>query len=738
MKTYNTVVTSKEVKTLENAVARAPYECIELSEGRFGFMDNERGDIRNYFADTLGYECSNYEAFDFEYFDEPQSVEPNKPNFYTQNGWQGSKYDSKKGAKEVAKELRAYIKANPDLNACKWSIRSKWGTVADYLYISLMAAPFDPFTDEYKTRYEYRYNRGYSEHGDTEEYTTSEAYKLIQKVKSFVMQYIYDDSDGMIDYFDRNIYDHYEIGQYYKPFQIIENKGSKKQNGPAGEPNEGKAPETVSVPEGLEIVDYSEKAIAVFGDTKAIKEELKKLGGRFNPYLNHNVEKRSGWIFSKKQADKVRALLAPASDPSESVTLPEPPKEIDITDVLDEPEADTTPLIIPDFEKFGCADFSSVSDELDGFKLGEVAFDQFGEIGVILAFYDMGEVRLTSNGVCNIGNLRKCPKDIAEKEVAHMEVIRPGKDMSENRAGRDIKIFEQNDNFYRIVKRLRDNIKKGHTESTVKKNIKSLYELVHDEFFRTVTVPYFSKHPSINKIDNGVVTEFLRRADKLAKGDNVENDLSGISRFSSIYCTCEEISKEINERSEFAKASKTFIQEWRENNPYPGSEHLEEFNAKFNREYSEFVEKWAKDNGTQINSYLFPDPYPIERGEYKETELDRQKKEADILVESIDGNWYTIRLNREIEIKSKRIRNYDNGCIAVGHIQNLYNLRNRPHIIYIIECGIIYISLLLANYAYVFFIVECLFYQCQRGSASHKYGQSYTRKERHVAQRKYR
>ena len=330
METYNTIVTSKEVETLENVVARAPYECVELEPGQYGFMDNERGDIRNYFCDTLGYECSNYEAFDLEYFDEPQTICKNKPSFYTPNGWQGAKYDSKKGAKEVAKELRAYIKANPDLNACKWSITSKWGMYADSLYISLMAAPFDPFTDEYKTRHEYRYNRGYSEHGDIEEHTTSEAYKLIQKVKSFVMQYIHDDSDGMIDYFDRNIYDHYEIGKYDKPFQIIEKKESKKQSEPMDEPNESKAAEPVAVPEGLEIVDYSEKAIAVFGETKSIKDELKKLGGKFNPALKNNGEKRAGWIFPKKQADKVRALLAPAAcvDPETSQTLKTKEEEV--------------------------------------------------------------------------------------------------------------------------------------------------------------------------------------------------------------------------------------------------------------------------------------------------------------------------------------------------------------------------------------------------------------------------
>lgn len=313
MKTYNTIVKSKEVKTLENVISRCPYECVKLDENKYGFMDNENGDIRNYFCATLGYESS-----DFEYLEKPQTVEPSKPNFYTSNGCRGSKYDIKKGAKEVAKELRAYIKANPDLNACKWSIRSKWGMIADSLYISLMAAAFDPFTEEYKTRHEYRYERGYSEHGTVKDYTSPEAYKLMMKVKTFVIQYIHDDSDGMIDYYDRNIYDHYEIGQYDKPFKMIEKKENPKQDEPSSEPNGAKTSEPVAVLEGLEIVDYSGKAIAVFGETKAIKDELKALGGKFNPALKYNGEKCAGWIFSKKQADKVRELIAPAKNEEEA------------------------------------------------------------------------------------------------------------------------------------------------------------------------------------------------------------------------------------------------------------------------------------------------------------------------------------------------------------------------------------------------------------------------------------
>jgi hypothetical protein len=57
------------------------------------------------------------------------------------------------------------------------------------------------------------------------------------------------------------------------------------------------------------IVNYSEKAIAVFGDTRPIKDQLKSLGGRFNPKLTHDGEKKAGWIFSKSKEQEVRNLL---------------------------------------------------------------------------------------------------------------------------------------------------------------------------------------------------------------------------------------------------------------------------------------------------------------------------------------------------------------------------------------------------------------------------------------------
>lgn len=60
----------------------------------------------------------------------------------------------------------------------------------------------------------------------------------------------------------------------------------------------------------LEIVEYSEKAIAVFGDTKPIKDVLKGLNGLFRANLTYKGERRAGWIYSKKQEQKVREALA--------------------------------------------------------------------------------------------------------------------------------------------------------------------------------------------------------------------------------------------------------------------------------------------------------------------------------------------------------------------------------------------------------------------------------------------
>jgi hypothetical protein len=248
-------------------------------------------------------------------------------NFYTANGWAGSNYDSKLSTKEIAAKVRSYAKKNfPEF---KFSVRSEWSMYTDSMYIELKSGPCVPFVEGSRSA-----ERGYMSTMSTvkgwENELTPEMFKVLDAVTTYANSFRYDDSDGMQDYYDTNFYLKIKVSDEYK---VIEPKAKKSSVKPE-KVEEAKEVEAVTV-EDLEMVDYSEKAIAVFGDTKAIKEQLKELGGRFNPALNYNGEKRAGWIFSKKKADEVRNLMA--SEKVEAVEeLPALPEEIYIPELEEE------------------------------------------------------------------------------------------------------------------------------------------------------------------------------------------------------------------------------------------------------------------------------------------------------------------------------------------------------------------------------------------------------------------
>lgn len=248
-------------------------------------------------------------------------------NFYTANGWVGSNYDSKLSTKEIAAKVRAFAKKNfPDF---KFSVRSEWSMYTNSMYVELKEGTCIPFVEGSRSA-----ERGYMSTMNTvkgwEDELTPEMFKVLNAVTTYASSFRYDDSDGMQDYYDTNFYLKIKVSDEYK---VVEPE-AKKSSVKAEKVEEAKEVEAVTV-EGLEIVDYSEKAIAVFGDTKAIKEQLKELGGRFNPSLNYNGKKRAGWIFSKKKADEVRNLMA--SEKVEAVEeLPALPEEIYIQELEEE------------------------------------------------------------------------------------------------------------------------------------------------------------------------------------------------------------------------------------------------------------------------------------------------------------------------------------------------------------------------------------------------------------------
>jgi hypothetical protein len=60
---------------------------------------------------------------------------------------------------------------------------------------------------------------------------------------------------------------------------------------------------------------YSEKSIAVFGDTQPVKEKLKELGGKFNS----NLRGKAGWIFPLKCEESVKAFVSSNKNSSDNI-----------------------------------------------------------------------------------------------------------------------------------------------------------------------------------------------------------------------------------------------------------------------------------------------------------------------------------------------------------------------------------------------------------------------------------
>ena len=91
---------------------------------------------------------------------------------------------------------------------------------------------------------------------------------------------------------------------YFNRETAPENRGISLYTKPEPKQNKTNKTETFEA-KGLQIIDYSEKAIAIVGETRAIKETLKTLGGRFNSHLSCGA----GWIFSKTKETTLREAL---------------------------------------------------------------------------------------------------------------------------------------------------------------------------------------------------------------------------------------------------------------------------------------------------------------------------------------------------------------------------------------------------------------------------------------------
>lgn len=124
----------------------------------------------------------------------------------------------------------------------------------------------------------------------------------ISELESFIKSFQEGHFNGMEDIYEYSdkeeiIIDDF-ILQTYKYTSVYHKEGEGKRIKEEVVSNEEPQKE-------IEVIDYSEKAIAVIGDTKPIKDLLKSLGGRFNFRLSCGA----GWVFPKSKKEEVEKLI---------------------------------------------------------------------------------------------------------------------------------------------------------------------------------------------------------------------------------------------------------------------------------------------------------------------------------------------------------------------------------------------------------------------------------------------
>lgn len=59
----------------------------------------------------------------------------------------------------------------------------------------------------------------------------------------------------------------------------------------------------------IHVIDYSDRALAIYGNTYSIKQQLKDLGCKYNKWLNINGKKQPGWIISKRKKSDIEKII---------------------------------------------------------------------------------------------------------------------------------------------------------------------------------------------------------------------------------------------------------------------------------------------------------------------------------------------------------------------------------------------------------------------------------------------
>lgn len=218
-----------------------------------------------------------------------------RKRFYTENGWEGSRYDCNLSLKEIAKIVRVYVKE--EYPTCKFSVRTSYASMCQELHVAIKEFPekmyktgddlrneglretvhttlkndepytYEKYTEEVESMWRKLERNRLFEAGSWTDEELIQAYEkaveispfyairteyfqaVLDDVDALVRSYNYEDCDGMTDYFDVNFY---YFGCKTDDCKVVPKTARIKNK--TGKPVKGaKAPENQkSEPEALE------------------------------------------------------------------------------------------------------------------------------------------------------------------------------------------------------------------------------------------------------------------------------------------------------------------------------------------------------------------------------------------------------------------------------------------------------------------------------------------------------
>lgn len=261
-----------------------------------------------------------------------ETADSTRSQFYTQNGWEGSKHEWNRSTKEVAACIRAYVKEI--YPTYRFSVRFSSASMCSEVHVELTQAPEEIYkTFEQLTEVELinvwrkaEYNRyikpydclddaamselkiAYEKHQFLKRYTEV-VQSVIDDVNREVKSYNYEDCDGMIDYFHVDFY-YFGCGISSK-FKVVPRtariKNAQEQTAPATE----QASDVLELSEkDYEITESEhtkthEKIFVVKVVRKLsreeylkVKEQMSALGGYYSKFVH-------GFVFRENPAQKL-------------------------------------------------------------------------------------------------------------------------------------------------------------------------------------------------------------------------------------------------------------------------------------------------------------------------------------------------------------------------------------------------------------------------------------------------